>query len=102
MKAINNEGFCQDFGFGASELEKLIAFYIEIYEESSAYYLATRLQKEHWEVNVMPTGSCWILLAHALVTPDHQTLNDLCDYLSDLSEFYGGSFKRWELDSLLK
>ncbi len=101
MKAINDKGVYQDFGFGTSGLEKLIAFYIELYEESSAYYLATRLQKEHWEINVIPTESCWILLAHALVTPDHQTINDLCDYLSDLSEFYGGSFKRWELDSLL-
>ncbi|MDG5766297.1 ribonuclease E inhibitor RraB [Balneolales bacterium ANBcel1] len=80
-------------------VERPIVFYIEINDESSAYYMAARLQKEHWEVNVIPTGSCWICLAHAVATPDHQTISDLCDYLSDLSEFYGGTFKRWELDS---
>ncbi len=81
-------------------VERSIAFYIEIYEETSAYYMAARLQKEHWEVNVIPTGSRWICLLHAIVTPDHETINDLCDYLSDLSEFYGGSFEKWELGSL--
>ena len=90
----------ENLGMVSTAKEQPIMFYIEVYEESSAYYLAARLQKEHWEINVMPAGSCWILLAHALVTPDHQTIGDLCDYLSDLSEFYGGSFKRWELNSL--
>ncbi len=80
-------------------VERSIVFYIEVYDESSAYYMAARLQKENWDVNVIPTGSCWICLANAIVTPDHQTINDLSDYLSDLSEFYGGSFKRWELDT---
>lgn len=100
MKAIDQNRVCHNFGYVPSESEKLIVFYLELYEETSAYYLAARLQKEHWEINVMPAGSCWILLAHALASPDPQTIGDLCDYLSDLSEFYGGSFKRWELDSI--
>ncbi len=100
MRAINEKGVYHDLGYRPKEPEKPVVFYIELYEESSAYYLAARLQKEHWEINVMPAGSCWILLAHALASPDHKTIRDLCDYLSDLSEFYGGSFKRWELDSL--
>ncbi|MBP3192550.1 ribonuclease E inhibitor RraB [Natronogracilivirga saccharolytica] len=87
------------FIYGGPSAEKMIVFYIELYGESSAYYLAARLQKEHWDVHVMPTGSSWVLLAKAVLTPDHQTITDLCDYLSDLSEFYGGSFKRWELDT---
>ncbi len=100
MRAINEKGVYHDLGYRPKEPEKPVVFYIELYEESSAYYLAARLQKEHWEINVMPAGSCWILLANALASPDHKTIRDLCDYLSDLSEFYGGSFKRWELDSL--
>ena len=101
MKVIDDNGVYQDFGFVGSKMEKHIVFYIELYDESSAYYLAARLQNEHWEINLMPTGSCWILLAHAVITPDHETISDLCEYLSDLSEFFGGSFKRWELDSHL-
>lgn len=86
-------------GFTSPGVEQPIVFYIELYGESSAYYLAARLQNEHWDVNVIPSGSSWICLAHAVVTPDNQTINDLCDYLSDLSELYEGSFKRWELGS---
>lgn len=78
--------------------EKLIAFYIELFEEESAYYMAARLQQEKWEVNVMPSGGAWMCLAHAMVKPDSSTISDLCDYLSDLSEFYGGVFQSWELD----
>lgn len=103
MKSVQNKNNELYHGLGhlVTDVEKLIVFYIELYEESSAYYLAARLQKEKWEINVMPAGSCWILLAHAAVVPDYQTISDLCDYLSDLSDFYGGSFKRWELDSPL-
>lgn len=83
----------------ASVIERKMLFYIELFEESSAYYMAARLQKEHWEINVVSSGSSWICLAQALARPDNKTIRELCDYLSDLAEFYGGSFQRWELDS---
>lgn len=95
--SVHQQG--SNYVYGGPAMEKMIVFYIELYEESSAYYLAARLQKEHWDVHVMPTESSRVLLAKAVLTPDHSTICDLCDYLSDLSEFYGGSFKRWELDT---
>ena len=84
-------------GFNETAAEHDIVFYIEVYEESSAYYLAARLQREHWDIQLIPNGSCWVCIAHAVATPDYETIQDLSDYLSDLSEFYGGSFKKWEL-----
>lgn len=98
MRTTNQKGFFNDFGYQPTDPERSVVFYMELYEETSAYYLAARLQKEHWEVHVMPAGSCWILLAHALASPDNQTISDLCDYLADVSGFYGGSFKSWELE----
>lgn len=91
----------ENLGMVSTAKEQPIMFYIEVYEESSAYYLAARLQKENWDVNVLPIGSLWICLAQAIVQPDNQTIEDLCDYLSDLSEFYNGKFSKWELGSPL-
>ena len=99
-KAVTvNEEWKQAIKTTHSGIEQPIIFYIEVYGESSAYYMAARLKKENWDVQLISTGSGWICLANAIVTPDDQTINDLCDYLSDLSEHYGGSFKRWELGS---
>ncbi|MDI6402617.1 hypothetical protein QLX67_11470, partial [Balneolaceae bacterium ANBcel3] len=60
---------------------------------------AARLQKEHWDVHVIASDSCWICLANALVKPNNRTIDDLCDYLSYLSDNYGGTFQKWELGS---
>ncbi len=98
---LGNSEFAAISGYSSASVDKSILFYIELFEESSAYYMAARLQKENWEINIIPIGSCWICHAHAVITPDMQTILDLSNYLADLAEYYGGTFKRWELKSTL-